>query len=671
MAVGMAKSALAFEDFETSLSTVGPVARAFGFTLEDTVALIGTLRNAGFDASKASTALRNILLNLADANGDLAKAMGGPVKTLPDLIAGLKTLRDRGIDLNETLQLTDKRSVAAFNAFLDTGDAALILRDSLIGVNDELQTMVDVQLDNVAGDVKLFTGAWQGFILSVDKGDGILSKVVRGSLGAFTNMFKIWGGVYKEQEQANDRLEKYNAFMGLVIGKYKHLADTRAGMLALVEQTRGELNLSVEDMANLEEDIKAFFVRVDEAKAAKIKNDLDAEIKAAAEKKRIAEGVADAAEDAEEDKQKAINKTKGFLKDFEAEMIRQDELFGTSETIEEYEKRIADALKLAEDNLKGFNDEMERTDQLFGTSETLEDIQMIEENIRGMEEALKPESWRDKFSEISGYFSDFASQAINVWESLAKRQEELAQSQVDIEQQKVDDIEKELTRQTTLEAAGSANNVDLLRKQLAEQKSIRDIATKELQKSQKQQQRIDDAKQISSIITAVASIIANWSAVGPFGSILGLIAAAAMLVGWLAMRSKAKATVPAMAEGTEYVDSKEAPQGKDTIDAKLDRGERVVDKEENKKLKGIKNKDLAKYSRLGQAVMEGNIDLYALNFAVRKPGDNSIDFTELSKWQKEGVNQQKETNSLLKKWKFVSGDGHKVVDMNGNIVNYT
>lgn len=110
MAVGANKSALSFEYLETAMSTIAPVARTFGFGIEDTVALLGTLSNAGFDASSAATATRNILLNLADANGKLAKTLGGPVSTIEELAGGLQKLRDDGIDLATTLELTDKRS---------------------------------------------------------------------------------------------------------------------------------------------------------------------------------------------------------------------------------------------------------------------------------------------------------------------------------------------------------------------------------------------------------------------------------------------------------------------------------------------------------------------------------------------------------------------------------
>jgi len=169
LAVATTKSALTFEDYDTILSNAGPVFKAYGFKLEELIALSGKLADAGFDASKGSTALRNIMLNLADTSKPLAKALGGVVRNSDDLIDGLKKLKSEGYDLNETLQLTDKRSVAAFNTFMQSAEGARELRDGISGVNDELQIMVDKKLDNLAGDVTKLSSAWEGFIL---KGEG-------------------------------------------------------------------------------------------------------------------------------------------------------------------------------------------------------------------------------------------------------------------------------------------------------------------------------------------------------------------------------------------------------------------------------------------------------------------------------------------------------------------
>ena len=164
-AVATTKSALDFHKLEASLSTVGPVANAFGFSLEETTALLGQLSNAGFDASSAATATRNILLNLADANGDLAKALGGPVTNLDELVNGLNKLNAEGVDLAKALELTDKRSVAAFSTFLNGSDSILALRDSITDCTDDFQQMAATMADNAAGSFAGFQSAVEGLIL--------------------------------------------------------------------------------------------------------------------------------------------------------------------------------------------------------------------------------------------------------------------------------------------------------------------------------------------------------------------------------------------------------------------------------------------------------------------------------------------------------------------------
>lgn len=172
MAIATSKSALSFSYLATALPIVGPVAKAFNFTIEDTLALLGKLADAGFDASSSATATRNILLNLADGSGKLAKALGKPVKTLPELVNGLQSLKDKGVDLNTTLELTDKRSVAAFNAFLTAADKIVPLRNQITGVESELADMANTMGDNVQGAIANLSSAWEAFMLSFSNTTG-------------------------------------------------------------------------------------------------------------------------------------------------------------------------------------------------------------------------------------------------------------------------------------------------------------------------------------------------------------------------------------------------------------------------------------------------------------------------------------------------------------------
>ena len=178
LAVATNKSALSFGYLQTAMSIVSPVAKTFGFNVKDTTSLLGTLADAGFDASSAATATRNILLNLADANGKLAKSLGRPVRTIPELVDGLKALRMQGIDLAGTLELTDKRSVAAFNTFLNGADNLLHLRENLEDVNGELERISEDRLNTVEGSIKLLQSAWEGFVLSFYNSKGAIKSVI-------------------------------------------------------------------------------------------------------------------------------------------------------------------------------------------------------------------------------------------------------------------------------------------------------------------------------------------------------------------------------------------------------------------------------------------------------------------------------------------------------------
>ena len=185
------KSALSFSKLQTSISVVGPVANAFGLSARDTVAMLGVLSNAGFDASSAATALRNILLNLTDSNGKLAQGLGHTASTMPEIIDALQELKDRGVDLNETLDMTDKRSVAAFNALIAGAGDVRELYDALGDCNGALDQMYNTMTDNLEGAIKRVISAWQDLVLQFRNSTGVLKDVfdrfARG-LNVFANM---------------------------------------------------------------------------------------------------------------------------------------------------------------------------------------------------------------------------------------------------------------------------------------------------------------------------------------------------------------------------------------------------------------------------------------------------------------------------------------------------
>lgn len=178
MAVSTNKSALSFSKLATAIPIVAPVAKAFGFEIEDVLTLLAKLSDAGFDASMAATATRNIFLNLADSSGKLATALGRPVTNMQELQDGLISLKERGIDLNEMLDLTDKRSVAAFARFVDGAADLTKFKDAITDVNDEMKKSAEERVNNLSGSLTKLSSAWRGLMLTFSNSTGILKSTV-------------------------------------------------------------------------------------------------------------------------------------------------------------------------------------------------------------------------------------------------------------------------------------------------------------------------------------------------------------------------------------------------------------------------------------------------------------------------------------------------------------
>ena len=217
LAVATNKSALSFDRIQNSIGTVFPVANAFGLTVKDTTALLGALANAGFDASSAATATRNIILKLADANGKLAKAMGGPAKTFDEIIDGLITLRKAGTDLNEALELTDRRSVAAFTAFISGADSARELRQSLEDVAGELERIEKERLNTVEGSTLLLKSAWEGLTLAFSESNGVIRDLIESLTDLITKTREL---LFPRETFVSETMESYIESFGARYEEY-------------------------------------------------------------------------------------------------------------------------------------------------------------------------------------------------------------------------------------------------------------------------------------------------------------------------------------------------------------------------------------------------------------------------------------------------------------------
>ncbi|MBQ1780446.1 MAG: phage tail tape measure protein, partial [Bacteroidales bacterium] len=205
LSVSTTKSALSFEKLATAVPIVAPVAKQFGFTIEDTVTLLAKLSDAGMDASSAATATRNIFLRMANESGKLATALGRPVHSVEEFGEALKEMRERGMSLSDILNMVGVRSTAAFAVFADNADTLKDFKQSITDCSDAMHDMESKQLNTLQGSVTIMKSAWEGLMLTFSDSNGILKQTT----DALTNLLQAWTNWRKRQQGGDEAIGTY------------------------------------------------------------------------------------------------------------------------------------------------------------------------------------------------------------------------------------------------------------------------------------------------------------------------------------------------------------------------------------------------------------------------------------------------------------------------------
>lgn len=170
-------SALSFGYLQTAMPIVSGAMSTMGFTIEDTLGLLGKLADSGLSASLAATALRNIFLHLSDSTSTLHKQFGN-VKNLDEFVARLSELHKQGANLGDMLELTDKRAVVAFSNLAKHADDVKALRDEISDCDESLHEIADTMNDNVQGSIYALKSAWESVELAFYSSKGTMKEVL-------------------------------------------------------------------------------------------------------------------------------------------------------------------------------------------------------------------------------------------------------------------------------------------------------------------------------------------------------------------------------------------------------------------------------------------------------------------------------------------------------------
>ena len=203
LSVGTTKSALSFEKLATALPIVQTAAAKTGFTIEDTVAMLGKLTDNGINAASAATQLRKILNDSTTAGTKLANALGGPVKSFDELVVALDKAGKAGQNHADSVTLVNSKNATALDILRDMAAQRTVeidgvqkqtsalqdLRDSITDCAEGMRDMQRTQDDTLSGSIKMLGSAWEGLMLTFSESNGTIKKVtdsLASLLGAWT-----------------------------------------------------------------------------------------------------------------------------------------------------------------------------------------------------------------------------------------------------------------------------------------------------------------------------------------------------------------------------------------------------------------------------------------------------------------------------------------------------
>lgn len=323
---------------------VGPVAKSLGLDLEETSAVLGVLANAGYKAEQGGTAFRNILLALvAPASGasKLLKQMGvtmdelgidtassanalkdlgvnvkdaeGNLRNMPDIMRdlaeGLLKIQDPADRTAVLIQIFGKRGGPQMAALLEQGSTAVVDMETKIRSLGGVTALIAKEMESgIGGSMRVVRSAFESVTLEIGErfSAGLIDPVTGVVEFLRTLSFEVNAGAFDQIFAAFDRFgdEVKNQLLGIaealpealagvdwegLLDSFSSLKDTISGIFDGIDLTTpGDLEDAIQtvvdslaSLVKFSEGIAGVFVNV----AREVKglidrfNDLDDETK--------------------------------------------------------------------------------------------------------------------------------------------------------------------------------------------------------------------------------------------------------------------------------------------------------------------------------------------------------------------------------------------------------
>jgi len=234
MAKSFTSSALDLQKFENSMNKLAPVAKNMGFSIEETTAMVGRLTDAGVRAETAGAQLRNIFLTLAKEG-----------MTLEEALQKVNTAQNKNAT---SLDMFGKRAAPIAQIMAENQQSIRDFTDELEDATGTAAKMSKQMQDNIQGDLKRLSSAWEGFVLSIEDGTGAIGKSFRAIIKGVTNVVRAFTPLeqqLKQQRQEQEKMQK-----SLDVKQFKNYVDATGRATDSIE----ELNEAAESWLNTDKE---------------------------------------------------------------------------------------------------------------------------------------------------------------------------------------------------------------------------------------------------------------------------------------------------------------------------------------------------------------------------------------------------------------------------------
>lgn len=212
MASSFTKSALDIENFRESMKYVAPIAGQTGVSIEFATAMLGKLADAGVKGSQAGTSLRRILTEMAKTGLPAAQAFDKVAKS--------------GISVTDAMDEVGRTAQTALLVLSKSKDGVNELAKALENAGGSAQKMADEQLNSLQGQITLLSSAWDGFILSLNKGDGVIANtfklLIKYITGAVNGLNRLMAS--SAENFKSDALSAYNVQFKADVEEYGRIS---------------------------------------------------------------------------------------------------------------------------------------------------------------------------------------------------------------------------------------------------------------------------------------------------------------------------------------------------------------------------------------------------------------------------------------------------------------